>query len=94
MAWGRPGNSSDPLEVVLAKGTLCLRKVSPLCAWVLLSCGPAAFPGAVVQAKLRASECVSDFPVAAGCSEFEFSETGCSSPQSVWPGHAGKEKSV
>lgn len=36
-----------------------------------------------------------DFLVAAGSSESDFSETGCSSsPHSVWSGRAGGEKSV
>lgn len=66
-----------------------------MCAWVWLRRGPEAFLGAVSPAKPRASEHVSNFPVAAGCSEFEFSETGCSSsPHSVWSARAGREKSV
>ena len=45
-----------------------------------------------VQANPRASERVSDFPVTAGCSEFEFSETGCkfSTLCVVWPCREGE----
>lgn len=66
-----------------------------MCAWVWLQCGPESLLELSVQAKPRASEWVSDFPVAAGSSQSEFSETGCSSsPHSVWSGRAGREKSV
>lgn len=91
----RPGNPLILWKQFSGQGKLCLRKVAPVCAWVWLRRGLEPTLELSVQAKPRASEHVSDFPVAAGCSEFEFSETGCSSsPHSVWSGRAGREKSV